>query len=113
MEEDQSSFNTLSFVNKKLSEDQKLAVSVALKRKNMAIIQGPPGTGKTTTLIEIINQLVKEDKRVRIKLVLFDLDIVINVFIVFAGTRLCTNQRCCGQSCCESCSKWFETVANR
>lgn len=40
------------------------AVRKALGNENLVLIQGPPGTGKTTIIVEIINQLVKEGKKV-------------------------------------------------
>ncbi|KAJ9573588.1 hypothetical protein L9F63_009042 [Diploptera punctata] len=49
----------LKFVNLNLHPAQKEAVKFALTMKNLAVIHGPPGTGKTTTLVEIILQLVK------------------------------------------------------
>ena len=49
----------IKFVNLNLHTDQKEAVKFALQMKNFAIIHGPPGTGKTTTLIEIILQMIK------------------------------------------------------
>jgi DNA polymerase alpha-associated DNA helicase A len=48
--------NFLSDVN----ESQKEAVRFALAAKHVALIHGPPGTGKTTTLVEIINQLLQQ-----------------------------------------------------
>ncbi|KAJ4439368.1 hypothetical protein ANN_07490 [Periplaneta americana] len=48
----------LKYINQNLHKDQKEAVKFALEMKNLAIIHGPPGTGKTTTLVEIILQLV-------------------------------------------------------
>ena len=38
--------------------------ALALDNKGILLIQGPPGTGKTTTIIEIIRQLVKERRKV-------------------------------------------------
>lgn len=54
----------IDFINDKLHASQKEAVVYSLKQKNIAIIQGPPGTGKTTTLVEIILQLVKAKQKV-------------------------------------------------
>ncbi|XP_046623045.1 DNA-binding protein SMUBP-2-like isoform X1 [Neodiprion virginianus] len=54
----------LKFINDKLAEDQRMAVSFALRKKFLAIIQGPPGTGKTTTLVELIGQLRGLGKKV-------------------------------------------------
>ena len=50
------SLNYLSDVN----ESQKEAIRFALTAKHVALIHGPPGTGKTTTLVEIINQLLQK-----------------------------------------------------
>jgi ATP-dependent RNA/DNA helicase IGHMBP2 len=41
-----------------LNESQQEAVRFAQTAEDIAIIHGPPGTGKTTTLVEIIRQLV-------------------------------------------------------
>ena len=54
----------IEFENKNLNPNQKEAVKRALSAENVFLIHGPPGTGKTTTLVEIIEQLVKEKKRV-------------------------------------------------
>lgn len=48
----------VDFINRQLDSSQKGAVEFALKQPTLAIIHGPPGTGKTTTLVEIIHQLV-------------------------------------------------------
>lgn len=47
-----------------LNESQNKAVQGVITNENLAIIHGPPGTGKTTTLIEAIDQLVKQGKRI-------------------------------------------------
>ena len=44
--------------------NQTAAVRKALANENVLLIQGPPGTGKTTIIVEIINQLAKEGKKV-------------------------------------------------
>ncbi|CAK8683282.1 unnamed protein product [Clavelina lepadiformis] len=54
----------LTFHNVELNECQRQAVSFALSQRNVAIIHGPPGTGKTTTIIEIIAQLVSSGQKV-------------------------------------------------
>ena len=38
--------------------------AMALPKNGILLIQGPPGTGKTTTIVEIIRQLMKEKKKV-------------------------------------------------
>ncbi|KAK0389585.1 hypothetical protein NLU13_3160 [Sarocladium strictum] len=47
-----------------LNDSQKDAIRFALASREIALIHGPPGTGKTHTLIELILQLVKQDKRI-------------------------------------------------
>lgn len=64
-----SQYDSLQYVNPifdRVGDDnnQTLAVKKALANENVLLIQGPPGTGKTTIIVEIINQLVKEGKKV-------------------------------------------------
>jgi ATP-dependent RNA/DNA helicase IGHMBP2 len=47
-----------------LNPSQQLAVAKSLKAGQFAIIHGPPGTGKTTTLVSLITEIVKKEKRV-------------------------------------------------
>jgi superfamily I DNA and/or RNA helicase len=47
-----------------LNPSQQEAVRFALSAEDLAIIHGPPGTGKTTTVVELILQLVQRGKRV-------------------------------------------------
>ena len=49
----------LTFFNQELNESQKDAVRFALEVNEIGLIHGPPGTGKTTTIVEVILQLVK------------------------------------------------------
>ncbi len=49
-----------------LGEDQKRAVKQALATRDIFLLQGPPGTGKTTTLAEIILQIIKDKPDARI-----------------------------------------------
>jgi predicted DNA helicase len=48
--------------NENLNQYQLEAVKLALGSSPLFLIHGPPGTGKTTTLVEIIEQLVKNEK---------------------------------------------------
>lgn len=66
---DMSRYDGVDYFNPvfKLAGDdnnQTAAVRKALANENVLLIQGPPGTGKTTIIVEIINQLVKEGKKV-------------------------------------------------
>lgn len=55
-----------SFVwfNESLNSAQKDAVKFALHQQHFAVIHGPPGTGKTTTLAEVILQLITRGSKV-------------------------------------------------
>jgi len=52
------------FKDKSLNESQRKAVHFALTADDIAIIHGPPGTGKTTTIIELIRQIIKNGQSV-------------------------------------------------
>ena len=56
--------NNLNYFNNQLNESQKNAIKFALKVNEIGLIHGPPGTGKTTTIVEIILQLVKLDNKI-------------------------------------------------
>ncbi|EMR04400.1 AAA domain-containing protein [Cesiribacter andamanensis] len=47
-----------------LNEPQVEALRHALAAKDVAIIHGPPGTGKTTTLVQVIRQVVQQEGQV-------------------------------------------------
>jgi len=47
-----------------LNESQNNAVFGCRQAERIAIIHGPPGTGKTTTLVALIKQLLKNEKRI-------------------------------------------------
>lgn len=54
----------LGRIDDKLNSSQKNAVLHAVLSEDVTILHGPPGTGKTTTLTEIVHQLVAEEKKV-------------------------------------------------
>jgi ATP-dependent RNA/DNA helicase IGHMBP2 len=53
-----------NWFNTGLNASQKFAVNEILDAPELMIVHGPPGTGKTTTLVEAVQQLVAEGKRV-------------------------------------------------
>ncbi len=50
------------YINEDLNASQKEAVVKAVESKDFYIVHGPPGTGKTITGVEILSQLVRENK---------------------------------------------------
>lgn len=56
--------SSLSFSNKKLNESQQQAVEAIVRNEQITIVHGPPGTGKTTTLVEAILQLIRNNEKV-------------------------------------------------
>uniref|UniRef100_A0A1I8F709 Ubiquitin carboxyl-terminal hydrolase 14 n=1 Tax=Macrostomum lignano TaxID=282301 RepID=A0A1I8F709_9PLAT len=48
----------VSYFNPHLDESQRAAVELGLRRSDLVMIHGPPGTGKTTTVVELVRQLV-------------------------------------------------------
>lgn len=55
-----------AFFQQHLGPDQQRAVRLALAAQDLFVLQGPPGTGKTTTLAEIILQIVRKQPDARI-----------------------------------------------
>ena len=60
----QSGSSDFSWFNSRLNKSQQEAVSSVFDDNDVLIVHGPPGTGKTTTLVEVVQQLVAEGKRV-------------------------------------------------
>jgi len=54
----------LGNLDSRLDESQKEAVAFAVNSRDVALIHGPPGTGKTTTLVEIIREVVERNCKV-------------------------------------------------
>ena len=51
-------------MSERMNVSQRDAIVHALSANDLAIIHGPPGTGKTTTVVEVIRQLVARGERV-------------------------------------------------
>lgn len=54
----------LIFFDETLNQPQKEAVKRSLEAMQLHLIHGPPGTGKTTTVVEIVRQLVSRNLKV-------------------------------------------------
>lgn len=63
IEQAQNNQNSEMLLIEQANESQKRAILNALSRR-ASIIQGPPGTGKTTTILNIISNLIYEGKKV-------------------------------------------------
>lgn len=61
---EKSDVGSIDFINKNLNVSQQNAVKAVIQNDTLTILHGPPGTGKTTTLIEAIGQLVKNEEKV-------------------------------------------------
>jgi superfamily I DNA and/or RNA helicase len=55
--------NPTRFSSPKLNTSQNAAVDRILRANELAIVHGPPGTGKTTTLVQAIKALSKQDPK--------------------------------------------------
>lgn len=64
-------FDTFEPFNSNLENDetQKNTVIASIHQKPIYLIQGPPGTGKTTEINEIVQQLIKQNKDIKILIV--------------------------------------------
>ncbi len=56
----------VSFISKKLNEDQKNSVINSIKAEDFHLIIGPPGTGKTYVIEELIRQFIKRKQKLLI-----------------------------------------------
>ena len=57
-------YHFLNDINRKGTEEQRDFVNKALSTPDFAILNGPPGSGKTTSIIELIYQLLLRQKRI-------------------------------------------------
>lgn len=57
-------WEVLTDENRKGADIQRNFIQQALNTKDFALLEGPPGSGKTTTILELIAQIIKQNKRV-------------------------------------------------
>ncbi len=53
----------IEYINTKLDPFQREAVKKGITNNYITLIQGPPGTGKTSVITEIVQQIIKENKK--------------------------------------------------
>ena len=52
------------FINNELNSSQLIAVQQIIGENKVVVVHGPPGTGKTTTLVQAVIELLKQNKRI-------------------------------------------------
>lgn len=57
-------WEVLTDENREGADIQRNFIQQALNTKDFALLEGPPGSGKTTTILELIAQIIKQNKRV-------------------------------------------------
>lgn len=64
-------YDNIEFFNKQFykveegnNQPEAVKKALSLEKKGVLLIQGPPGTGKTTTIVEIIRQLISQKRKV-------------------------------------------------
>jgi superfamily I DNA and/or RNA helicase len=64
---DRPTVKKIDFISSaRLNESQNAAMNGILAADDIAVVHGPPGTGKTTTLVESVVQLLREEKQVMV-----------------------------------------------
>jgi superfamily I DNA and/or RNA helicase len=64
---DRPTVKRIDFISSaRLNESQNAAMNGILAADDIAVVHGPPGTGKTTTLVESVVQLLREEKQVMV-----------------------------------------------
>lgn len=61
---DITEWEVLTDENREGANIQRKFIQQALNTKDFALLEGPPGSGKTTTILELIAQIIKQNKRV-------------------------------------------------
>ncbi|WP_104747002.1 AAA domain-containing protein [Helicobacter bilis] len=61
---DITEWEVLTDENREGANIQRNFIQQALNTKDFALLEGPPGSGKTTTILELIAQIIKQNKRV-------------------------------------------------
>ena len=56
----------IRYQNPELNDSQNVAVELALRALDVAVIHGPPGTGKTTTLVQAIKETLRREHQVMV-----------------------------------------------